>query len=35
MISELAAASWVFFAPIVCVIAVIGIIETLRELFNV
>lgn len=35
MISELASASWAFLAPVVCVIAVIGIIETLRELFNV
>lgn len=35
MISELAAASWAFFAPIVCVVAFIGICELLRELFNV
>lgn len=35
MTSELAAASWAFFAPIVCIVAAIGIIQTLTALFDV
>lgn len=35
MISELASASWAFLAPVVCIVAFIGICELLRELFNV
>jgi hypothetical protein len=35
MISELATASWPPLAAVVCIVAVIGIYETLRELFNV
>ncbi len=35
MIYELASASWAFFAPIVCIVAVIGIAQILTALFDV